>query len=580
MSILKEFTNIPYDNDEDYFFNSINKSSYQSTLPTVVQIFERIRVLISNSGVSSVTIGNFIDKNSSTTGTTGLMPAQLVNNLKTDAQSPFSIILKHVILSGIDGFKSGTNELMSYLRTAISSGQPNGLLLRFSSHLALLYRSSSFDLKDDNLIGIVDSYSQYLIENQYRQIIAYYLSQLPSEIQIKRYASFLQSITDNKERQVLLKLAKERNMNVQAITQNIVDILSKKSNNKSGETPNETVNETGLSTTMFIGKSTDLFTAKTGQTLNDDDRTRINAIDWIIYDSVQRFKLLEYANLTMRYFLLERQNLEATKMIYSKIPQDALNIVLNQYSMNTTGTSIHSNLQQVIDNLPINVTNTIKEYLCFTDYIEAVNSYNDWFDFFHKEKPTKPLPKFDIDQAILNQQQSGLDQSNVFAERIAYDYQLKQYEDLLQRWSSKAKIFCDKTRSKFQSLLKFQFGGWMVDVTSSDEDSDYIINNRDDMNIDDEDSMMTDGKSDSQIRKSQLEALRKLYLPNICFVLSDMLAKMNMNKELINMSQLIAAEDKKLYTLFDTKQLRIFINKVGSASSCLLDEGGDFFGYN
>lgn len=48
-------------------------------------------------------------------------------------------------------------------------------------------------LKDDNFIGIVDSYSQYLIDNQYRQIIAYYLSQLPSEIQIKQYAKFLQS---------------------------------------------------------------------------------------------------------------------------------------------------------------------------------------------------------------------------------------------------------------------------------------------------------------------------------------------------------------------------------------------------
>lgn len=167
----------------------------------------------------------------------------------------------------------------------------------------------------------------------------------------------------------MLKLAKERNMNVQAITQNIVDILSKKSLNKQ----DETVNETCLSATAFIGKSTDLFTTNTGQTLTDDDRTRINAIDWIIYDSVQRFKLLEYANLTMRYFLLERQNLDATKMIYSKIPQDALNVVLGQYSINNTGTSIHSNLQQVIDNLPINVTNTIKEYLCFSDYIVNVS---------------------------------------------------------------------------------------------------------------------------------------------------------------------------------------------------------------
>jgi hypothetical protein len=30
-------------------------------------------------------------------------------SLKTDAQRPFSVILKHVIVSGINGFESGTN---------------------------------------------------------------------------------------------------------------------------------------------------------------------------------------------------------------------------------------------------------------------------------------------------------------------------------------------------------------------------------------------------------------------------------------------------------------------------------------
>ena len=103
ISGLREFTNVPFDNDEDYFFNSINKvSSAQSSLPNVSQIFERIKVLVNNS-----------DKNTAmskvTTQASALMPAQLVKNLKADAQSPFSIILKHVIMSGIDGFRTGTN---------------------------------------------------------------------------------------------------------------------------------------------------------------------------------------------------------------------------------------------------------------------------------------------------------------------------------------------------------------------------------------------------------------------------------------------------------------------------------------
>ena len=116
------------------------------------------------------------------------------------------------------------------------------------------------------------------------------------------------------------------------------------------------------------------------------------------------------------------------------------------------------------------MTSTIKEYLCFKEYIEAVNVYNEWFEFFHRERPVRPVAKFDLEQAQLNQQQSGLDQTNIFAERIAFDYQLKQYEDLLGRWSSKAKIYCDKARSKFMSLLKFPFGGWIVDIVDPDAD--------------------------------------------------------------------------------------------------------------
>lgn len=33
---------------------------------------------------------------------------QVIAGLKSDSNKPFSVILKHVILSGIDGFESGT----------------------------------------------------------------------------------------------------------------------------------------------------------------------------------------------------------------------------------------------------------------------------------------------------------------------------------------------------------------------------------------------------------------------------------------------------------------------------------------
>lgn len=166
-------------------------------------------------------------------------------------------------------------------------------------------------------------------------------------------------------------------MNVQAITLNIVDNLSRQSLTKSQSTnsklPLDQTTSGAFSTTMIVNKMTDMLTSRTTQVLNDEDKSRIGALDWILYDQLQRFKLLEYGNLTMRYFLLERQNLEATKNIFVKIPQDTLTIILNQYNFNSSHVGGQLNteggLQQIIDNLPNNVANSIKEYLGFKEYI-------------------------------------------------------------------------------------------------------------------------------------------------------------------------------------------------------------------
>lgn len=166
----------------------------------------------------------------------------------------------------------------------------------------------------------------------------------------------------------MLKLAKERNMNVQAITQSIVDTLSKQPVARRDTT--QRLDEIGLSTTAFISQTLDMFSARTGQIVTDEDKTKINAIDWIAYDPSQRLKLLEYANLTMRYFLLERQFFEATKATFSKIPVDTITVILNQYNLNQTSLiNIDSHFEQLIENLPKNITNLIKEYLCFKEYI-------------------------------------------------------------------------------------------------------------------------------------------------------------------------------------------------------------------
>ncbi len=97
--------NIPYDTDEDNLFGSLNKVSSQNAMQVLSLIFERIKILINNSGNNLVNGGGIGDFG----GNLSAMSSQVVTNLKQDAQKPSSIILKHIILSGINGFQSVTN---------------------------------------------------------------------------------------------------------------------------------------------------------------------------------------------------------------------------------------------------------------------------------------------------------------------------------------------------------------------------------------------------------------------------------------------------------------------------------------
>jgi hypothetical protein len=186
---------------------------------------------------------------------------------------------------------------------------------------------------------------------------------------------------------------------------------------------------------------------------------------------------------------------------------------------------------------------------------------------------------------------------------MAFDYQMKQYEDSMSRWYSKALMYQEKVKAKFFGVLKFPFGGWMVDIDRNpdfqieeeDIDRDDVDDDDDDVELIDDDDQMSEedneqendmkvGKTKQRKLKNQrkkcLQNLRKIYLPNICFVLLDMLSKMNLNKELIRLSDLVASDNYKLYTLFENQQLKTLLNKISDASINLLDSNLDYLGYN
>ena len=112
---FREFAHLPYDSDED---SLLNKFTHQINNSTISQILDRIAILINNaglgiSGLSSATgsIGGYggMNTNQSMSYSGANATSKEAMYLKQDLQRPFSVCLKHVIQSGIDGFHSGTN---------------------------------------------------------------------------------------------------------------------------------------------------------------------------------------------------------------------------------------------------------------------------------------------------------------------------------------------------------------------------------------------------------------------------------------------------------------------------------------
>jgi hypothetical protein len=102
-------------------YERLNSSIDESIPQSARQIFDEIQTLIKNSSN---------------------------NQLKIESEKPYTIILKHIILSGIDGFQRGTSDLLDYIQTVVQTERTtNGNLFRFSAHLALIYQFASFQYR-------------------------------------------------------------------------------------------------------------------------------------------------------------------------------------------------------------------------------------------------------------------------------------------------------------------------------------------------------------------------------------------------------------------------------------------------
>ncbi|XP_045144834.1 nuclear pore complex protein Nup107 [Echinops telfairi] len=403
-----------------------------------------------------------------------------------------------LILGDIDGLMDEFSKWLSKGRNSLP-----GHLLRFMTHLILFFRTLGLQTKEEVSVDVLKTYIQLLINEKHTSLIAFYACHLPQDLAVAQYALFLEGVTELQERHHCLELAKEADLDVATITKTVVENIRRK--------------DTGEFSHHDLAPALD-----TGTT--EEDRVKIDGIGWLVFDPAQRAEALRQGNAIMRGFLASKKH-DAAKEVFVKIPQDSIAEIYNQWEE-----------QGMESPLPAEDDNAIREHLCIRAYLEAHETFNEWFKHMNSA-PQKPT----------------LTPQATFTETVAYEHKEKKYEMDFGIWKGHLDALTADVKEKMYNVLLFVDGGWMVDV-------------REDAEEDDE-------------RAHQMISLRKLCLPMLCFLLHTILHNTGQYQECLQLADMVSSERHKLYLVFSKEELRKLLQKLRESSLMLLDQGHDPLGY-
>ncbi|XP_041636223.1 nuclear pore complex protein Nup107 [Cheilinus undulatus] len=328
-----------------------------------------------------------------------------------ETKEHYHIIQKFVILGDLDGLMDEFSDWLAAAKPLPSH------LLRFMTHLLLFFRSLGLALKEDVCVDVLKAYVSLLIRDQQTDLVANYVSQLPSELATAQYAAFLETVNQPELRPRCLQLATDAGLDVAAIAKLVV----------------ETVRE--RDETEFTHHSQTLETATT-----KEDLRKIDVIDWLLFDPAHRAEALKQSNAIMRKFLALQKH-DAAKAVFSKVPEDSIKEIYCQWSGISQATPP-----------PAEDENAIREHLCIRAYLEAHEAFTDWFSH-SSSTPQKPVPAPEAK----------------FTERVANEMREKEYQASLSAWSCRLDVLTEDVKERIYNVLLFVDGGWMIDNRQDSE---------------------------------------------------------------------------------------------------------------
>lgn len=324
-------------------------------------------------------------------------------------------VQKHFILNDIDGLLNQLSEWCSTLDFDNNEGSMSPQFLRFFAHIVLFLREINLVNEDDSRgTKIIESYIALLTQQKSIESVAHYSVFLPKENQTLSFAKLLATIGDKEERRQCLRVAKESKLDVDEITQTVVEIIR-------DEAP-------GTKTGGFISSAD---TTKTTQS----DKRKIDALDYLLLlDSKNYMAILHHGNILMRHFALQKK-MEAVKDTFLKLPVSLRKSVENQWKVHTNS------------DITPSLNNNLRELDGFRALLEAQEELSQWSEWHHK-KPEPPKKPANLSK---------------FCDNVNYEQRLKQYEQDLSVWKGLQEARTDSLTNKIREMFYFH-GGWMKDI--------------------------------------------------------------------------------------------------------------------
>lgn len=430
------------------------------------------------------------------------------------------LIQVYLILNDVDGLLSTIHDYISD-KESISSLMSNKLrpqLLRFSAHLVLFLKNADQIVTDTQMqyySSILEAYINYLIEKKFISLVAPYVAQMPSEMQVYCYSQLLKDITDKSERLKCLQLARDHNLNVEDITRSVVETMKV-------STEVDSVDSSARANTDFS------IDGINSEPITDADQKLIRALEWLSVGNTQYIELLRQSNSLIRRFILSGKLL-AARQVFNFTPRELVSAVQTTWKKKTGSIELSPELK-----------NQTKQHLCWDLFFRALEFFQDWAKLY-QNKPTKPVKPA----------------AKKFCDRIAYEASEHQYLADLSSWQASLSQQAQMVATKIHDVLTFPDSGWL-------KESEITNVSR---------------KESEISQAQELATIRRRFVPQLAFLLHNILHVSACYSYAIRVSEIVASDLHGLHEEFTDEQMRLFVKKMRESSIAAMNENLDSLGY-